>query len=255
MTNSGAAIDVTSSTGLLTIGAGITVSGEGTITSGTANLDNQGTIDSTNSSNGLTIAGNWTNDGTVESTSGTMTLSGTWTNNADGAIEDTASIVNFSGTWNNEGTITSSGAATVGLGGHFTLANLGTYTRDPGGADSYDIEGTLTLEGEALSTLDNRAGLGPWVLNGGTIVGGTVDTTLNALNPAVGSTNTLENVTLAGTLNVNNWSVSVAGAGLTLANGTIDIGGRDLIFSGTQTLGVSPGDTGAVVHDQLRRGH
>ena len=166
------------------------------------------------------VEGNWTNDGVVESTGGTLTLAGTWTNNADGKIVDTASIVNFSGTWNNEGTITSSGAATVGLGGNFTLATLGTYTRDPSGEDSYDIEGTLTLGGEALDTLDNRAGPGPWVLNGGTIVGGTVDTTLNT-NGGPASPDTLDNVTLAGTLNVNGWDVDVAGTGLTLANGTI----------------------------------
>ena len=60
------------------------------------------------------------------------------------------------------------------------------------------------------------------------------------------STSTLENVTLAGTLNVNNWSVAVAGAGLTLADGTINDGGRDLDFSGTQTLAAAPGDTGTV---------
>ena len=253
MTSSNAALQVTNTSGLLTIAPGITInggglvnSGGGLINSGTANLDNQGTIDTTGSSSsgsGLTVTGNWSNDGLLESTSGTMTLSGTWTNNVDGSIEDIASTVNFSGTWNNEGTLTSSGAATVGLGGNFTLANLGRYTRDPGGADSYVIEGTLTLAGEAQSTLTSAPGNGPWAINGGTIVGGTVDTTLNTAGDLTG---TLENVTLAGTLNVNEWSVAVAGAGLTLADGTINDGGRDLDFSGTQTLAAAPGDTGTV---------
>ncbi len=245
----------TGSSGTLTIGAGVTLdspgNGRGTISSGTASLDNQGIINSNSSGNGngLTLSGTWSNDGTLESTGAAdseLTLSGTWTNNADGQIVDTASTVNFSGTWTNAGILTSSGAATVGLGGNFTLANLGTYTRDPGGEDSYDIEGTLTLGGQALDTLDNRAGPGPWVIDGGTIVGGTVDTTLNT-DGGPGSTPTLEGVTLAGTLNVYDWDVSVAGAGLTLADGTINLGGRHLDFSGTQTLGVSPGDSGTVI--------
>ncbi len=137
MTNSSSEIEVTSSTGLLTTGKGVTISGQGTITSGTANLDNQGTIDSSGTgTNGLTLTGNWNNDGLVESTSGEMTLSGTWTNNADGQLVDTASILNLFGTWNNAGSLTSSGAASVNLGGNFTLANLGTYTRDATGAIS-----------------------------------------------------------------------------------------------------------------------
>jgi hypothetical protein len=116
MTSNSGGIQVTSSTGLLTIAPGITISADGgTITSGTANLDNQGTIDCTGNE-GLTVEGNWSNDGVVEATSGTLTLAGTWTNNADGKIVDTASITNFTGIWNNEGTITSSGAATVGGG-------------------------------------------------------------------------------------------------------------------------------------------
>ncbi len=89
------------------------------------------------------------------------------------------------------------------------------------------------------------AGPGPWVIDGGTIVGGTVDTTLDTAD-GPGSINTLENVTIEGTLNVNNWNVTVAGSGLTLAGGTINIFGRNLDFSGIQTLGVSSGDTGTV---------
>ena len=205
-----------SSAGPLTLGSGISV----TDTTGS------GTVGS--ASEPLTL------NGTVTASAGqTIDITGSSvTNNADGQIVDTASTINLSGTWNNLGTLTSTGAATVGLGGNFTLANLGTYTRDAAGEDTYSIEGTLTLAGQTLSTLDNRAGPGPWLMNGGTIVGGTVNTTLNV---ASGGSNTLQNVTLEGTLNDTSL-VNVTGSGLTLSGGTINVSGN-LNFSGTQTLG------------------
>ncbi len=127
---------------------------------------------------------------------------------------------------------------------------------DTDSVNSITASDPITLSGGSLTVTGAFSDTSAVTLSDCTLANATVQagTTIN-ISGGPGSTGTLEDVTLAGTLNVNNWSVSVAGAGLTLANGTIDIGGRDLIFSGTQTLGVFPGDTGDGRDDQLRRGH
>src|SRR5208337_5262958 len=92
-----------------------------------------------------------------------------------------------------------------------------------------------------------------WYLYGGTIQGGTISTSNGAaLVATYNSNNTLSGVTLAGTLDMTETSSSVSvtvTGGLTLNNGTIELGSTSnfyngiLSFKGAQTLG----GTGSVV--------
>ena len=86
------------------------------------------------------------------------------------------------------------------------------------------LAGTLINDGATLS-LDGTTG--PWTLWGGTIQGGTVATGEGALLVGTASGGTLAGVTLAGTLDLTTASggfVAVTG-GMTLAGGTVNIGG------------------------------
>ncbi len=201
---------------MLTIASGVTISGSnGTITSGTANLDIEATIDSSGTgTNGLTVIGNWNNDGLVESTSGEMTLSGTWTNNADGTIE-------------------AANGGSVELAGSFTDA--GSIT---GVTGFIYLDGTLNNSGQ---TLNLRADTGSWYMRFGTVVGGTVSASGGAELVGSHDGGTLDGVTLAGTLDLTNPSLPNATItirnGLTLDAGTVELtGGSTLNFEGSQDL-------------------
>ena len=239
-------INLTGSGGKLTIASGITLDGHENdvyntnINANSGTIDNQGTIDANvGGGTGFSVTsgtgGAWTNDGTLESsTGGSLNLNGSWTNDAGHSIIASAATINFNGSWTNQGTISSQGASSVNLGGNFTLATLGSYTRDPSGKDQFVIVGTLTLTGH---TLDASAGPGKWALNGGSVIGGTIATTLFA--SAYGTTtDTLQDVTLTGTLNFpTNDTINIAGSGLSLSGATIHMdGGGALNFTGTQTL-------------------
>ncbi len=227
---------------ILTIALGVTVQGgdDAFINVGTAELENLGTISGNVPGDfpPLTITGtNWVNHGKIEGPGLTgVTLAGSWTNAADGQIIANVGTVSLTGTWSNAGTIALSNNGTVDLGGTLTLASLGTVNRTPTSGGTVNLTGTLNLTG---ATLD--ASTGPWTLDGGKIVGGTV--TDNLLNAK--TTSTLQDVTLAGTLTFPSAGggavsiVDVAGAGLTLAGGTVILSGTadELRFAGTQVLG------------------
>ena len=151
------------------------------------------------------------------------------------------------GAWNNSGTLVESGGA-IYLGGNFTVANVGTVNQTNG---AIYVTGTLTNTG----TLTLASG--PWVLNGGTILGGNVVASNGASLIVQGGT--MDGVTMNGALDVGN---SVNGASLTVTNGLV-LNGTALVgnptnqwwgrlqFSGTQTLGGS----GAVVFGNANPGN
>ncbi len=232
---------------VLTIASGVTVQlgAAGFIDVGTASLDNFGTINGNAAANLVTAtinATNWVNHGTIQGLGLTgVTLAGSWTNATDGQILANGGAVSLTGIWTNNGVIDLSNSGIVNLGDTFTLASLGTLNRTPTTGGTINLTGTLELTG---GTLD--ASTGPWSLKGGTIVGGTVTDNLLATRrqPAGTPQGTLKDVTLAGTLslqaagNGGDAIVAIAGAGLTLAGGTVILGGTsdNLAFGGTQTL-------------------
>ncbi len=113
--------------------------------------------------------------------SGTLTLNGrngSWTN--AGTIDATNATVNFGGT-----------LTTVGS----TSGNLGLFNRSGG---TVNLTGTLNNTESALVL--SRA-TNSWVLNGGTILGGTLTTT-NGASLIVNGSGTLDGVTVNGVLDV-----------------------------------------------------
>ena len=224
-------IDDSGSGNTLTIAAGVSIDGgAGTIDTGAASLDNQGTI--SGDAGGLPLAINgtaWTNEGIIQAlTSGAVDLTGSWTSATAGQLIASGGTLSLAGTWKNAGTLSLTSNGTVDLGGSLTLASLGTFARSPTTSGTVNLTGVLNLTGQ---TLDSSTGA--WSLLGGTIIGGTVTDTLQAAgsNPV----STLQNVMLAGTLNINGGEVA-AGAGLTLAGGTINLSNDGvLVFSGTQS--------------------
>ena len=232
--------------GKLTIAAGITLQGNENdayntnLNANSGIVDNLGTIIA-NATGGQAFSitsgpgGSWTNDGTLEATAGgNLNLTGSWTNDDGHAIIVNAASISFNGSWSNLGTLSSQGDSSVNLGGNFTLATLGSYSRDTAGKDQFVIAGTLNLTGH---TLGSSTSPGKWALNRGSIIGGTIATTLAA--SAYGTvTDTLQDVALAGTLSFpTNDTINVTGAGLSLSGAAIHLdNGGALDFSGLQSL-------------------
>ncbi len=253
-------INLLGSDSVLTIGPNITIDGlTATINAGSGTIDNYGAL-SVGSSGGtqstalsggtFTIDGAWTNesgatlqavnDGNLvlnaagANDSGNTVPSGVWTNDAGATVSVTGNSDHGGGLslegngWSNAGAITMTNSS-VFLGGSFTLATLGAFGRSGG---TVNLTGTLTNIGTTLA-LNNTTGT--WMLDGGTIIGGTISTSGTALLQGEGSVN---GVTLDGTLdgNVFGGSLTIIN-GLTLASGLVETTNiESLNFSGTQTL-------------------
>jgi CARDB/Immunoglobulin domain len=222
----------------------ITIINQGAITAGV----NGGTIDINGQpvlnqglmamGNGgqLNIQGLAGNLGQVLANGGGLTLSGTYTNNSTLTLNSNQTLT-LNGNWFNTGTISATNA-TINLGGTFTVSDLGTFNRSGG---TVDLTGTLDNTNTVL-WLDGNS-WGTWILNGGTIEGGIVETTNGA--SLIVRQGTLNGVTMDGTLDVGN---TYNEGGLTVVNnltlnGTILMGNPTnenwgaVNFSGTQTLG------------------
>ena len=182
----------------------------------------------------------------VRGQSGTVGYSPVWGGPSNVAVVNQGTIqadvaggtiaVNGTG-WSNAGTMRALNGGTLRLDGSFTTAGPGKVVSSGG---SVDLTGVLDNTGATL-TLD--ATTGPYNLRGGTIQGGTVATGGGALLVGTTAGGTLTGVTLAGTLDLttaSNAYVAVTG-GLTLAGGTVNVGGGTnygrLQFAGTQALG------------------
>src|SRR5262249_54522226 len=134
----------------------------------------------------------------IESTStgvGLGSASSTFTNAADGTLRVTASGASlaFGGaSWTNQGLIDLA-AGTLNLGAGFTTAGIGTIKRVVG--TTVNLTGTLTNTGSTLMLDGNlgTGGYGSWNLIG-TVIGGTVETSNDAVLQAANGT--LDGVTV-----------------------------------------------------------
>jgi RHS repeat-associated protein len=187
----------------------------------TANtFTNQGTINE-NGGGTLNLDNSWINAGTIEATNGTIAIA-SFTNNGSILANGSGSTLTLgtsTNSWNNAGTIISSNSATVNLGGVFMPTGLGVFNRAGG---TVNLIGTLNLNNQVLNL---TAALGSWVLKGALIENGTITTSGGAELIAGSSSNTLNSVTLNGTLDISQVSNAQATVeGGMLLNGTILIG-------------------------------
>jgi RHS repeat-associated protein len=137
--------------------------------------------------------------------------------------------------WTNTGTIRAQNGGTINLEGNFATARLGTVTTS-GGTGTINLDGTLANTG---ATLQLTAATGSWNLQGGTIVGGTLNASGGAALRALSGT--LSGVTVNGGLDLSNGVVTVTD-GLTV-NAAVGLGNAagitygQLSFRGSQTVG------------------
>ena len=234
----------------LTVGPGVTLKaangGAGSATNITGNtgtvLNNQGTIAS-------------------ETTGRTLTIRPATTNNTGTLAANNGGILTLGGTWHNAGgtfSLDANAASTLNLGGSFTTADLGTFSRGVNGLNGVvNLTGTLTNTGTTL-LLNNTTG--SLNLFAGDIIGGVIDTAAGSssvLN-VVGTTgNQWSGVTLKSSANVGGEGTA---AHLSIVNGlTLDqeAGESLTVFTpantavlaltfNTGTLGAAPGKVGTV---------
>ncbi|HJT36519.1 MAG TPA: hypothetical protein VJ783_31135, partial [Pirellulales bacterium] len=207
----------------LTIGPSVTVHGQSGSIDGVSNatLANQGKIDADTAGGTIQVqpsGGIFTNSGTVEA--------------------DTGGTLRLNGAWSNTGTLNLNGG-TLDLGGGFTTAGIGTFSRTGG---TLNLVGTLDNTGATLA-LD--AATGPWQLLGGTIKNGTYTSTGANELVVTNFGGTLDGLTANGDLDMTEAFNAYAFIqnGLTL-NGAATLGSAaghyaTMYFLGSQTLGGS----------------
>lgn len=182
--------------------------------------------------------------GTVTAAGPGFTLPVNWVVTFDGvAVGSNLSVpagaaLTMSGAWSNSATLTASGG-TVNLGGTFTPATVGAIVRAAG---AVNVTGIYDLMGGALA-LDVTTG--SWNLLGGTIKGGAYQVPGTAELIVTPSGGTLDGMTLAADLRLNQNSARVTITnGLTLTNNAVirlgksdgAVFGTQISFSGAQAI-------------------
>ncbi|MGQ0627091.1 MAG: beta strand repeat-containing protein [Phycisphaerales bacterium] len=194
-------------------------------------LRNEGRLEAIESV--LTVANLQGDAGTllVTGTLSRISLTGTFTHSNSTQVGPGATL-GFAGTWSNTGSVELVGGRWT-IGGTFSLANLGTFSRTA--PSIIDLNGTLNLGG---GTLALNAATGSINLVGGQCVDGTITLTGGAaINISPSTQNRLNGIRLEGDLELNQqgatlrWLNTVVTGTVTLsANATI------LAFDGTQTV-------------------
>ncbi len=137
---------------------------------------------------------NWTNSGTLRVTDGVMNALDTFTN--AGTIEVAGGRFAFDTAWTNAGTIAVTGSGRLNLSGAFTTASIGTITR--GGAGNEGIVAVTGQWNNTGATFNLTAATGSYILDGGTITGGTVTTAGGAAFRFLGGQGILTGVNYVG---------------------------------------------------------
>ena len=221
----------------LTVASGLTVTGQGSITSVYSGdrFVNQGTIQGP-ASGSMSVSALMDNQGTiVQPGGGSISISGTsWSSH--GTLRVTSGTMYLSGAWQSSGVMDISGG-TLSLGGTFSTSGLGTFNRTGG---AVKLNGQLNNTG---STLALNSTTGTWTMESQSrITGGTITSSGGAALSVVGNytTSYMDGVTLNGSVLVNpNTTLEILN-GLTL-NGTITLAGSTnsyatLLFKATQSL-------------------
>ncbi|HEY1589338.1 MAG TPA: hypothetical protein VGG00_06340, partial [Rhodanobacter sp.] len=214
-----------------------------------------------------------TNDGLIEANNGGVFIAGNTFDNAAGAtlegfasfdlsvdtqftneglITDTGGQLQLGefGTWTNTGSIIANNA-TVVLGGNETQADIGALTRT--GTTSIELSGTLQNAGTTLDATGTL--LHGLTLEGGIIVGGTLDPTAFGLVLGSNQDSKLDGVTVingltvgAGNVTLTNGTTVYSDNAQTLATITVGTNGT-LGFDGTKayTIGQDATENGGAI--------
>ncbi len=236
---------------------------DGTIADGTVMSSDGSQLTVGNDSNGTISSSSGTlNDVTLGSNlqmpGGTLSLEGTVTIGSGGGITGYGSIEGSSGAtldvanggvinadvsgqglylgaggyssnnvnWSNSGTIEAAGGVLY-LGGDFTSAGIGTISSSGGG--SIEFNGTLDNSGSGSSNPLSLATISSWVMDNGTIEGGTLTGSLSVSS----GTLTLEGVTLSSGTSLDVSGGTLTLEGVTLSSGTtLDVSGGSVTLDG-----------------------
>jgi fibronectin-binding autotransporter adhesin len=240
---SGASTLTMSGAGKITNDAAFHLTADGDINvSGSATIDNNGTLDKNGGSGTSTLFPAVNSAGTVSATTGTLALAGGGTPYTNVVPTSPATIAFPSGTHSILGTITGSGTiaisgATVAVSNPFTIGTLsvtgGSATLDANGSvDAFTLTGG-TLGGSGALTLNN----------GGTWSGGTMSGSGTTVNPAAKTLSVSTPVTLDRTLQ-NDGTLDVSGN--ITGSGSIANGGT-LNAVANLTIGAVLNNSGSVV--------
>ena len=228
----------------LTIGTGITLAGVGYIAGDSSTtFINYGTIiasGATTEYQQSVVQANLENYGVLEASPGNLLVIGEYNfvNEVGGVVKvDGGGIadLNFGssawdGNWSNAGTITVASGGTLKLGGNFTTAGIGTINS----SGTVDFSGKLNNAGNILSA----GTLNTWIMNGGTITGGTIGSSGTTVN-LTGSSVTFDGSILDSNVTVSAGTTLNIADSLALANGatiTVDAGGTLNFIDGTNNI-------------------
>ncbi|MDH3902865.1 MAG: hypothetical protein OES90_06555 [Xanthomonadales bacterium] len=213
----------------ITLGPDITLSGYvGRFSPGSV-LINEGTVHSNLPGElifgaaGMTVINNGVMKGTD---SGSIGIDGNWSNNGSITIQD-GGVLSLYGTYDNQGTMFAIDS-TVNLNGEFTMAGLGSFSR---------TGGTVTIQG----TLNNATGLvldsttGGWLINGGRINGGVIETLDGVSLSAQNRKSILDDVTVDGRVSIGT-SSSIAFLNDLTVNGQVVIAGSTGSLYGSASI-------------------
>ena len=193
------------------VGGTLTINGQG--------FSNQGLLIVTNGA-GLSVQDLVSNAGQIAVVASALSLDGTWTNT--GVITATNSGVSLGGSSAQVGTVVMPGSVLY-VAGNFPAAQLAAIQYSPGAVRIT----TGALVDNTSNTLVLNASTGPWLMNGGTIRGGVVQTSGGAqLVFTQGNGSVLDGVTVNGDLDVGR---SLVGAWARITNG--------LVLNGTLWVG------------------
>ena len=232
----------------LTVGSGITVKGTAltfgnSSTGGNTVLLNQGTIDANTSGAaalGITINTTYFTNALgakvlLSDSTKSLTLNPftSWLN--QGTITTTGGTLNLSGaSWSNTGTITDNGLI-VNLAGAFTQFGMGVASPQAGQGTFTRTAGTVNLIGTLSGNLNLNDTTGNWLLGGGTLKNGALNTSgaakLIGVNVANGGPSYLQNATINGVLDLTTASTSIYVTGGLTVDTTLKLGDAAGLFS------------------------
>jgi len=208
---------------------------------GNLTISSDGSLDTTASNYGITLAGNWSNSGTFTPQASTVTFSQSsttqtvnnnsstfWhvTHSGAGTMQLLTNGINIDGNFSQTAGAFQANSLNQNYAGTFSLSNGTTYAKG----------GTLTFDGSGSSAIsDATAGLQDL---GAVVVNGTTKTITTSTNLKL----TTLNIGADDTLNIDSDTLTILGSGtpfVITAGGTFTTTGSTVIYAGTSATNVT----------------